>query len=105
VLVGFQALHVVHIHGPTLVFAHEVHTVFDMAQAALAQHVEFVKAPLFGRIHVEMGDREALGHQLQRRGLVQRRFGNDDPAGMNRQVVGKVHQLFAEVEDVFGPGV
>jgi len=71
----------------------------------LAEHVEFMESPIFGAVHIEVGDGESFGHLFQGGLVVQGLFGDNDTAGMDGEVVGKVDELLAVVEDMFGPGV
>ena len=90
-----------YIDGSSLVLLYQIHGVLNVAQAALAQHVELVETQRFGVIHIEMGDGEALGHHLQGGEMMDRAFGDDDAPRVDRQIVGKAFQPAAVVQDGF----
>lgn len=73
-----------------------------MAETALAEHIVFMKAKVFGMIHIEVGDREALGHHLQCRVIGDGAFGHQHTAGVNGQIIGKTFDHLTIAEDVFG---
>ena len=52
------------IDGFALVLTHEAYGILDMTEAALAEHIVFVKAEVLGVIHIEVGDWESFGHHL-----------------------------------------
>ena len=53
------------VDGLALVVPHQFYRVFDVAEAALAEHVVLVKAEVFCAVHVEVYNGKALGHELQ----------------------------------------
>ena len=63
-LVFFDGRDVVDIDGFALVLTHEAYGILDMTEAALAEHIVFVKAEVLGVIHIEVGDWESFGHHL-----------------------------------------
>ena len=93
------------IDGFALVLTHEAYGILDMTEAALAEHIVFVKAEVLGVIHIEVGDWESFGHHLQCRVIGDGTFGYEDTTGMDGEIVGKTLDHLAVAEDVFGIGV
>ena len=49
-----------------------------------------METPVFGAVHIEVGDGEALGHFFEGGLVVQGLFGDNNASGMDGEVVGEV---------------
>lgn len=56
-------------------------------------------------IHIEVRDRESLGHHLQGCVIGDGAFGDEYAACVNREIIGKAFDHLAVAKDVFGIGV
>lgn len=63
-LVFLDLGYIVDVDGFALIGSHETHGILDMPEAALAEHIIFVKAEILCMIHIKVCDRKSLGHHL-----------------------------------------
>ena len=61
--VVLNGVEILQIDGHALVAAYEVDGGFEVPQSPLTQHVVLMQAQVFGVVHVDVGDGEALGQQ------------------------------------------
>ena len=62
----FESLHLMNIHTEAPVLFHEFRCLIDMANATLAQDVEFFKADIFRHVHIKLGGRKTFGRHIKR---------------------------------------
>ncbi len=71
----------------------------DMADAALAEDVEFLETDFLGHIHIPLGGQEPFGRKIERRISGHRLLGDQHAAGMDASHVGEIGDLCSDLED------